>query len=228
VLTHLEMITRIAVGAGLGGAIGYERDRHGRPVGLRTHFIVALTAATFMIISSQFAYLQRFAEGGLVEVDGSRIAASVVSAVGFLAGGAILRVGLTVQGLTTAAGLWLVTAIGMSSGAGMYVESLAVTLLGLLALTLLRRFEDKRDDVLQRRVTIEARPEQDTHTSIIETLGAECLEVRDLGYERRFGEAKLLVARFEVSLSLDREHSSLLERLEATPGVRRVVVEPAG
>ena len=110
-LTHLEMVTRIVVGAALGGAIGYERDRHGRPVGLRTHFIVSLTAATFMVISSQFVYTQHFSPNDLVEVDASRIAASVVSAVGFLAGGTILRVGLTVQGLTTAAGIWLVTAI---------------------------------------------------------------------------------------------------------------------
>jgi putative Mg2+ transporter-C (MgtC) family protein len=101
------MITRIALGAVLGGVIGYERDRHRRPVGLRTHLIVAMTAATFMVISSQFVYLQRYGKDDLVEVDSSRIAASVVSGIGFLAGGAILRTGVTIQGLTTAAGLWL-------------------------------------------------------------------------------------------------------------------------
>src|SRR4051794_9078389 len=97
VLSHIELIGRIAAGALLGGVIGYERDRHGRPVGLRTHFIVAMTAATFMVVSSQFAYLQHYGEHDLVEVDASRIAASVVSGIGFLAGGAILRTGATVQ-----------------------------------------------------------------------------------------------------------------------------------
>src|SRR6266567_2958112 len=76
VISHLEMIGRIAAGAALGGVIGYERDVHGRPVGLRTHFIVAMTAATFMVISSQFVYFQRYGHEDMVGVDTSRIAAS--------------------------------------------------------------------------------------------------------------------------------------------------------
>src|SRR6202167_1864934 len=144
-ISHGEMIARIAVGAAFGGIIGYERQRPPRPVGLGTHLIVAMAAATFMVISSQFVYWQHYGKDDLVEVDTERIAASIVSAVGFLAGGAILRTGVTVQGLTTAAGLWLVTAIGMCSGAGMFVESAVVTALGITALTVLRRFEDKND-----------------------------------------------------------------------------------
>src|SRR5580700_720513 len=144
-MSHGEMLIRIVVGALLGGVIGYERDRHRRPVGLRTHLIVAMTAATFMVISSHFVYWQHYSKDDLVNVDTSRIAASVVSGIGFLAGGAILRNGITVQGLTTAAGLWLVTAIGMCSGAGMFVEATVVTALGITALTVLRRLEDKND-----------------------------------------------------------------------------------
>jgi putative Mg2+ transporter-C (MgtC) family protein len=223
-LTHPEMITRIVVGAALGGAIGYERDRHGRPVGLRTHFIVALTAATFMVISSQFVYLQRFAPGDRVEVDASRIAASVVSAVGFLAGGTILRVGFSIQGLTTAAGMWLVTAIGMCAGAGMFVESVAVTLLGLLALTLLRRFEDKRDNVLQRRITVSVRPGIEVPGMVQRELDAVCLEVRDLEYEQHFSDDGLLVMSFEVMLAIDRGVAGVLERLRTIPGIERVQV----
>lgn len=224
-LTHLEMVTRIAAGAALGGAIGYERDRHGRPVGLRTHFIVALTAATFMVISSQFVYVQRYAPTDLVEVDASRIAASVVSAVGFLAGGTILRVGLSVQGLTTAAGMWLVTAIGMSAGAGMFVESLTVTLLGLVALTLLRRFEDKRDDVLRRRITVSVRPGPETLGVVRRELSAACLELSDLEYEQRFSDEGLLVMSFEVVLGVAGGVATVLDRLHAIPGIERVQVQ---
>jgi putative Mg2+ transporter-C (MgtC) family protein len=226
-LTHVEMLTRIAAGAALGGAIGYERDRHGRPVGLRTHFIVALTAATFMVISSQFVYFQRYAATDLVEVDASRVAASVVSAVGFLAGGTILRVGLSVQGLTTAAGIWLVTAIGMSAGAGMFVESLTVTVLGLVALTLLRRFEDKRDDVLRRRITLSVRPGPDTLGLVRGELRSACLEVNDLEYEQRFSEG-LLVMSFEVVLDVGDGVAGVLDRLRAIPGIERVQVQRAG
>src|SRR5262245_16883091 len=119
-ISHLEMITRIAVGSSLGGVIGFERDLHGRQVGLRTHLIVAMASATFMVVSNHFVGFQNYDHP--VEADVSRIAASVVSGIGFLAGGAILKTGATIQGLTTAAGLWLVTAIGLATGGGMYVE----------------------------------------------------------------------------------------------------------
>lgn len=223
-LTHLEMLARITLGAALGGAIGYERDRHGRPVGLRTHFIVALTAATFMVISSQFVYQQRYGQNDLVEVDASRIAASVVSAVGFLAGGTILRQGLTVQGMTTAAGMWLVTAIGMCAGAGMFIESLAVTLLGLVALTVLRRFEDKKDHVAQRRITVSVRPGHEALALVSDALREACLEVRDLEYEQRFSDDGHLVATFEVAVEVDGGLVGVMQRLESVPGIDRVQV----
>ena len=200
-ISHGEMIARIAAGAVLGGVIGYERDRHGRPVGLRTHLIVAMAAATFMVISSQFVYWQHYGKDDLVAVDGSRIAASVVSAVGFLAGGAILRTGVTVQGLTTAAGLWLVTAIGMSSGAGMYVESGGGHLLGLLALTVLRRFEDKDDHLIRRRVTVVLGEDARGVTAVVEALKAIGATVSDVEYEKRLDDdRKRIMATFDVEL----------------------------
>src|SRR5579871_1100227 len=99
-LSHAVLIGRILGGGALGGVIGYERDRHGRPAGLRTHLIVSMAASTFMVVSSQFVYFQGYGKDDLVNVDASRIAASVVSGIGFLAGGAILRSGANVMGLT--------------------------------------------------------------------------------------------------------------------------------
>ena len=84
---HLELLVRILVGTVLGGAIGYERDLHGRPAGLRTHAIVALASATFMVVSTRFVYFQHYAKDDLVAIDPSRIAASVVSGIGFLGAG---------------------------------------------------------------------------------------------------------------------------------------------
>jgi len=98
-----------------------------RPAGLRTHAVVALASATFMVVSTHMAYYQHYKAGELVEVDGSRIAASVVSGIGFLAGGAILRNGITVQGLTTAAGLCWCRPLGCAPVGGMYIESVAAT-----------------------------------------------------------------------------------------------------
>ncbi|HEX3697645.1 MAG TPA: MgtC/SapB family protein [Polyangia bacterium] len=151
---HAELLLRIIVGAAFGALIGFERDLHGRPAGLRTHTIVALASATFMVVSSRFVYFQHYEAGDLVTVDPSRIAASVVSGIGFLGAGAILRTGLTIRGLTTAAGLWLVAAIGMAAGAGMYVIAAFVTAVGLSALTLLRRFEDRGEPIARQRVTV--------------------------------------------------------------------------
>src|SRR5204863_7990403 len=99
---HWELIARVLIGTALGALVGWERDVHGRPAGLRTHLIVALASSTFMVVSTHFIYFQRYPTGEHVSVDPSRIAASIVIGIGFLGGGAILRTGLSVQGLTTA------------------------------------------------------------------------------------------------------------------------------
>jgi putative Mg2+ transporter-C (MgtC) family protein len=226
-ISHVEMIARIAAGAVLGGVIGYERDRHRRPVGLRTHLIVAMAAATFMVISSQFVYFQHYAKEDLVTVDTSRIAASVVSGIGFLAGGAILRQGLTVQGLTTAAGLWLVTAIGLSSGAGMYAESVIVTGLGVTALTVLRRFEDKNDQVVRRHVSVVLGGTANDIEPIVKALASVGATVSGIDYQKRLDdEKKRLSVTFDVELPALFDPTALVRLIEETvPGVRRVHVE---
>jgi putative Mg2+ transporter-C (MgtC) family protein len=227
-LSHFDMLLRISAGAGLGGVIGYERDKHRRPVGLRTHLIVSMTSATFMVVSSQFAYFQQFATQGesLVEVDASRIAASVVSGIGFLAGGAILRTGSTVQGLTTAAGLWLVTAIGMSSGAGMYAEASFVTLLGIIALTFLRRFEDKNDTLLRRKVSLVLAPGTGIHqvTSQLQQLGVTVL---DIEYERHFSGERNTTIALDAQIPAVVTPDKLVEGLESTEGIVSVHVRNA-
>jgi putative Mg2+ transporter-C (MgtC) family protein len=226
VIGTFELIGRVATGAAFGAVIGYERDLHGRPAGLRTHLIVAMAAATFTVVSSQFVYWQHYGKDDLVVVDSTRIAASVVSAVGFLAAGAILRTGFTVQGLTTAAGLWLVTAIGMCAGAGMWGVSAAVTAMGIIALTLLRRFEDKDDHRLVRRVSVvlgDDEPGVDRMVSALTALGATVTEVE---YERRLDEdKKRVVATFDVQFAKTVAVSKIIEAIESVPGVRRVRVQ---
>jgi putative Mg2+ transporter-C (MgtC) family protein len=225
-LSHLEMISRIAAGSALGGIIGYERDRHRRPVGLRTHLIVAMAAASFMVLSSQFVYFQHYAASDLVEVDASRIAASVVSAVGFLAAGSILRTGATVQGLTTAAGLWLVTAIGMCAGSGMFLESAAVTLMGIIALTSVRRFEDK--NLLRRHLSIVLREGSADLSAVVSALAKIGVTAQDVKYDKRLDDDKRrIVATFDVEFADTLGIPKLVEAVEAVQGVRRVIVERA-
>jgi putative Mg2+ transporter-C (MgtC) family protein len=220
----LELVLRIVVGTALGAVIGYERDIHGRPAGLRTHAVVALASATFMVVSTHLAYYQHYKAGDLIEVDGSRIAASVVSGIGFLAGGAILRNGITVQGLTTAAGLWLVAAIGLCAGGGMYIESIAATVLGIAALTFLRRFEDK-DDRVRRRLSLTLEDGALTPDGLLERLKAQEVSATLEGWSKdKPGSVRQLTLSVRLP-RLDGE-SVLTSLLEAEPGIIRMQLDP--
>ncbi|HTB60717.1 MAG TPA: MgtC/SapB family protein [Polyangia bacterium] len=219
---HLELLLRILVGTVLGGAIGYERDLHGRPAGLRTHAIVALASATFMVVSTRFLYFQHYGKDDLVTVDPSRIAASVVSGIGFLGAGAILREGITIRGLTTAAGLWLVAAIGMASGGGMYVESVFATVLGLATLTLLRRFEDRGLKITRRRLSLAVDPARASIPAVVDRLVKLGATLRQEEYERQ-ADGGQTRATFELRLPSTFELQTLvdaLERDEAVPTFR--------
>lgn len=220
---HLENLLRILLGTLLGGAIGYERDLHGRPAGLRTHTIVALASATFMVVSTRFVFAQHYGPGDLVSVDASRIAASVVSGIGFLGAGAILRTGLTIKGLTTAAGLWLVAAIGMAAGGGMYAESVFVTVIGLSALTLLRRFEDRGGPVARQRVTVVVDEALSPVTAIADALTRAGAVFSQEEYERQ-SDGRLQL-RFEVRTTGPIHNHELAKSLEGVAGVRSLKIE---
>ena len=219
-----EILLRILLGTGLGAAIGLERDLHGRPAGLRTHTIVALASATFMVVSTRFASYQHYVPGDLVEVDASRIAASVVSGIGFLGAGAILRTGITVRGLTTAASLWLVAALGMTAGAGMYVVAVFVTVLGLLALTLLRRFEDRGEPIARQRVTLLLDEKLSTVADVVDALARSGTKVSQEEYERSFADGEIRVA-FDVRTSAPLQNHELARVFENEKGVRRIRIE---
>ena len=120
-----NLILRLFIAGILGGLIGFERELRAKEAGMRTHFIVALGSALFMIIS-QYAFTGRF--------DAARVAAQVVSGIGFIGAGVIIFQKNVVRGITTAAGLWVAAAIGLACGAGMYAIAAAASLLTLSCL----------------------------------------------------------------------------------------------
>jgi putative Mg2+ transporter-C (MgtC) family protein len=133
-----EALLRLALAAVLGGMIGVERELREREAGLRTHLLVAVGSALFTIVG---AYgFRDFLESGdaVVRADPTRIAAQIVTGIGFLGAGAIIRQGFSVRGLTTAATLWVVAAVGLASGAGYYSAAVITTGLVLIALYPLR------------------------------------------------------------------------------------------
>lgn len=220
-----ELVIRIVIGMLLGGVIGYERDIHGRPAGLRTHAVVALASATFTVVSTHIAFFQHYKTGDFTEVDGSRIAASVVSGIGFLAGGAILRNGISVQGLTTAAGLWLVAAIGMCAGAGMYIESIAATVVGITALTLMRRFEDK-DNRVRRRLVVTISDGSTTAETLIGKLRERDVLATLEGWSKNTSGSVRQLA-FSVRLSPVGGEQALTSVLETEGGILQMQLDPA-
>ena len=136
-ITTLGSIFKMLLSLALGGAIGYERKRKGQIAGVRTFALISMGATLAMILSIYVPqeYL------GLKNGDPARIAAQVITGIGFLGAGAIIQMKGSVRGLTTAAGIWMAAAIGMSVGVGMYVIAVVSTLLILATLILFERYE---------------------------------------------------------------------------------------
>ena len=127
---QLDLSVRIIVATALGLAVGFEREIHGHPAGLRTHMLVASGSALFTVLSA-------YGFGGVpnaAPIDPTRIAAQIVSGIGFLGAGAILKDGIVIRGLTTAASLWATSAVGMAAGAGEYVIAGVATATVLVSL----------------------------------------------------------------------------------------------
>ncbi|UNC93389.1 MgtC/SapB family protein [Candidatus Contubernalis alkaliaceticus] len=138
-ISHLELVIRLILSVLLGGLVGFERERHNRPAGFRTHILVCVGCALVMLVS-MYAFTSELGEVGR-GADPSRMASHAVSGIGFLGAGTIMRYGNTIRGLTTAASLWVVAIIGLAVGSGFYVGALVTTFLLLSSLYALRGVE---------------------------------------------------------------------------------------
>ena len=126
---QLDLLTRLVAAAVLGAAVGVEREIHGHAAGMRTNLLVALGSAAFTVLS-----IYGFPSADGAPVDPSRVAAQLVTGIGFLGAGAILKDGASIRGLTTAAGLWVVAGVGMAAGTGWYVVAFGVTVIAIVSL----------------------------------------------------------------------------------------------
>lgn len=125
----------------LGALIGMEREYKRKPAGMKTYALVSLGAALFTILGK--ASFEQFSAVDVISFDPSRVIASIIVGVGFIGGGLILRRQFEVEGLTTAAGLWIAAAVGSATGIGMYIPAVFVTVLTVLVMHLLRFFEER-------------------------------------------------------------------------------------
>ncbi len=219
----LDLLLRLGTSVLLGGAIGYEREMREQPAGLRTHFLVSLASATFMIVSTQFVFFQHYVSDGVVRADVGRIASNVVVGIGFLGGGAILHAGLRIKGLTTAASLWLVAAVGLASGAGMLLLALLATVITLFALVALKFAERNFKNVLHLRIGIHTEGEFLTRAQMEQALRPLDAEVTNLDYARDRIRNRSRI-NLEVRLPRRDLEEPMVKILEDLPSVRSLSV----
>ncbi|MBI1724467.1 MAG: MgtC/SapB family protein [Candidatus Tectomicrobia bacterium] len=212
-MEQLWTFVRLIEAAFLGGLIGFERERNNQPAGLRTHIILCLGSALIMVVS------HRVASGGAV-YDPGRIAAQVVSGIGFLGAGAILRMGASVRGLTTAASIWTTSGIGLAVGAGMHAEAISATAILLLSLAALKRVGRRITGRLRfRRLVIEVRQEDEEILQEIEDiLSKERCNVRSMEVKKHL-ETGTFHVQVEMSVPRDFDPAHLLEALTRNPYV---------
>jgi putative Mg2+ transporter-C (MgtC) family protein len=209
----LELLTRLLLAAVLGGAIGAERELNDQPAGLRTHMLLTIGACLFTLISA-------YGFGRGPGTDPSRIAAQIVTGIGFLGGGAIVRHGLTVKGVTTAASIWATASVGVAIGAGSYVLGIGGAVLVVATLFGLRR----ADEVLQRwgvsreEYLIEAVPGFDLER-LAEVGRREKVALR--GMEREEDDDAIRITLL-VKLPPRYRPARLLDALSQVEGVRQV------
>jgi len=211
----LELLTRLLLAAVLGGAIGAERELNDQPAGLRTHMLLTIGACLFTLISA-------YGFGG--RTDPSRIAAQIVTGIGFLGGGAIVRHGLTVKGVTTAASIWATASVGVAIGAGSYVLGTGGAVLVVGTLFGLRR----ADVVLQRwgvsreEYLIEAMPSFDMER-LAEVGRREKVALRGMELQEDDDAVRITLL---VKLPPGYRPARLLNALSQVEGVRQVEWHP--
>ena len=212
------MMARIVLAAALGLLIGLERERHARAAGLRTCLLVAMAGALIMSLSLHLAQL--FGPQGsasIVRMDPSRLAAYAIAGMGFLGAGSIIQGRRSARGVTTGAAMWACTVVGLAVGAGLYLPSLLVVLLTLVALVLLRR--PARLVRQEQYVTLRVEgPEPSLRLRVSELLASYGARIQFVGRERCH-DSGTRVFTYSLAIHSGPQWAELLDRLEEMEGV---------
>ena len=216
---EMTMVLRMIIAAVLGGIVGIERGSGDRPAGFRTHSLVCVGSALFMLVSLYGIDDFQITPNPEYRRDSARIAAQVVSGIGFLGAGTILHEGLTIRGLTTAASLWIVSAIGLAVGSGMYLLSVVATAITMITLVTFHSWEKHfagRNERRFIRVTIKNRP--GAITDITGYLAGKGIKVKTLNVKTDTKENKLVLELYlKVEKSID--SMDIIRGLQCIQGV---------
>lgn len=221
----IYLLYRLMLASFLGGLIGLEREIHGRPAGFRTHLLVSLGACLFTITSIEmYRVFGNFTGSAPVGVDPGRVAAQVVTGIGFLGAGAIIRERASIRGLTTAACLWVAAALGVACGIGLFWLAVSVTVIALVNLLLLKEVEKRlsRDTYVLVKVWGEDRA--DFIASVYHSLNESGVQRVDAKLQRDI-EHGVMFLEFQVKQPKKASSADLLARLSTVEGVKRVGID---
>jgi putative Mg2+ transporter-C (MgtC) family protein len=221
---HWDLLLRLLAAGLFGALIGFERKSRFKEAGMRTHFVVAVGSALIMIVSKYGFGDVLSAEG--IQLDPSRIAAQVVSGIGFLGAGTIIVQRQSVRGLTTAAGLWATAGIGLAIGAGMYVLSLGGTILVVVGLELLNRTGNVLS-LSTRRFTVQIEEDQGRIRDVTKTLESYGVTSKKFQISATVGDDEdgVLTLQLLVRLSKATNIQALLLDMKNLPGVKSARID---
>ncbi len=222
-----ELLLHLGGALVAGGAIGIERSYHGRPAGFRTHALVCLASSLLMLLT---VYQMEWfpGRGDVVRIDPTRMAQGIMTGIGFLGAGVIFKEGISVRGLTTAASIWITSAIGVLMGSGMYHPAFVATAITLGVLAGFRWIEARipSHKYAHHRVLFErgqAMPEE----TLREILARHGFETAALAYQIT-GDGRFLEYRTTIRTNDERNFGRLARSLEALPPVREFRISPTG
>ena len=214
-LTSTEIITRLLLAFLLGGLIGFERELHGRVAGLRTHMLVCVGSTLLMLTGMYLFYQNR----DTASIDPTRIAAGVVTGIGFLGAGTIMRFRASIRGLTTAASLWTVTGIGLAIGSGFCFGAAVSSVLVLVVLLLLSKVEKTlihkdRFKILSVETVGNAQQLKDIRAVLAEY----SVEIKDIEIKKQ-SEGTNVIIEFELKLIANSDNDQIISRTMHIQGV---------
>ncbi|MEF3306433.1 MgtC/SapB family protein [Paenibacillus sp. GYB003] len=225
-LNELHMTLRLVLAVVFGGLVGLEREQNNHPAGFRTHILVCLGAALIMLLS-MYGF-GAFANEANVRLDPARLAAQVITGIGFLGAGTIIFNGSSISGLTTAASLWVVAAIGLATGAGFYYPAVLTTLFVLLSLWILNKVEKRwLGGKRTRTVQIEMPDRPGSLAAITSAMADKGAEIRKVAIEQLHREDGGDRIRIQLSVRLAKPELllSAADELRALDGVTNLSIE---
>ena len=226
---HLEMFLRLTAALFSGAFIGYERSFHGRPAGLRTHVLVCLASAVLMLVT---VYEDHWVRTAAMEtrLDPTRMAQGIMTGIGFLGAGVIVKEGISVRGLTTAASIWITAGIGVLAGVGLYVPMVASVLLTLLVLSVFRWVETRVPTQAYYFFDVKyAREGNLSEEAMRGLLGKLGFSIANFSYRLDGGSAERILRHNMTLQTTDRTAASCLARyLEENPTVLEFKLSPSG